>query len=140
MFAQTVITAPQTLLFLDIKNTHAVRRFQVQNPIFLVIFSLGAGLVSIQFNFTETKSSSCNLTVYNTDTGAPLVFNCSLTDCVLKKQKTDYMLIKCADSNCKCTSWCSGITLGAVSRINGPATFECTTSPNTNEIDCSVNG
>jgi ABC-type multidrug transport system ATPase subunit/ABC-type multidrug transport system permease subunit len=84
------------------------------------------GSISAEFDFPNCLQGSGVLSVFNYITGAPLAFNCSLTDCTKELDDNGVQTVVCQNIKCHATSWCAKIVQGLINNgVKGLTTLSC---------------
>jgi len=74
---------------------------------------------------TDNVPGSCLSRQYREDTGIPLAYNCSFSDCVKKSYSSTKQAIACQNTKCRCTSWCGDIVRDMINGMHGAMTLAC---------------
>jgi len=65
------------------------------------------GAIGVQWNFPSDSSTGTGvITVYIKPTGAPFLFNCSLSGCTSSYSNDKRLAVVCQKTSCSCSSWC----------------------------------
>lgn len=89
-----------------------------------------SGSATAQFTFQNSSSTGGTgvLSVFNEETGAPFLFNCTFTACSHSYDTgSDTQTISCAKSNCMCSTWCNAMVKTIVNGMKGTTKFVCDT-------------
>eukprot|EP01118_Nematostelium_gracile_P002870 TRINITY_DN1325_c0_g1_i1.p1 TRINITY_DN1325_c0_g1~~TRINITY_DN1325_c0_g1_i1.p1 ORF type:complete len:222 (+),score=20.40 TRINITY_DN1325_c0_g1_i1:459-1124(+) len=82
------------------------------------------GTITSEMHFPDCKNGEGVLNVFSRITGAPLDFNCTLSDCTNQSSQNNSTVI-CQTVSCQCTTWCNPIAKIVVDTMRGPITMAC---------------
>jgi len=86
------------------------------------------GSVTAQWDFSNPKNNigSGSASFFGSDTGPPLLFNCSFHECTQSiSSDRKYQLAMCQITSCKCTSLCSALIKSYIEGMRSSARFSC---------------
>lgn len=92
------------------------------DPLFKAFF--GTGIIAANCTLPEDNTGVCHFDAYVKPTGAPLMFNCTFSQCS-KDFDGSQQHIKCAKSKCQCTSICIDIVRQYIESAETTTTFDC---------------